>query len=578
MTVSSDDVGQDVPTQTPPRFRAFARRLLSVIAATACCVVVLPAAAQAEGGQGSQDRRSGGRVYGMLQGSAAGTPRLSISAPTTVTSGRSATVTATISAVPSGQSVRVAVKGLACGTTRWVSSGVARTSCAFRPTRPGGYRLTANATLYSGSKRSGSASAIRQVTAIGVQPSAPVTVRRGVSTRLRFAVGTAAKAGATVRLTTGVTGATGCPSSVQLRVDLRGSATYTCTVTPDPVPALRVAPQAIYGSTTLVATAISREVQDGPRLSVADAEAAWREVTERQFQRALATEVDSHESAAIGFEIMMRAHRDGWDDPSLPPLVHGLLDLRNPDGGWGLEKAWDAFGDRTVNPATTTYTVTTAAHVGPALLGAWQHGLVSDDDLRWAVDSLLATPTWPVPGGLCVSYSTSPYDTGTCVVNVSLGAAAWLKQVREATGWSITRLDEVVAGVTGASRYLFLPESGYWGYSDLPTQRDRPQDPAHQGYTLESVLELDPALAETAVAQFLRPWWLQPDRYSTVMYGNGQSQVAFTDCSGAARSPALLEAFRSITAEPDPQARFLSLQYALHGQRTIDTCFAGKPW
>jgi hypothetical protein len=568
---------QGLTRQAARPSRRLARRLVAVAAATAALLAVLPAAAaQADSGQ---SHTPGGTVYAVMPGAGTvGGARLAVTAPATVLLGRSATVTATISAVPAGRTVRILVRDLICGTTRWVSRGVARATCTFRPTRPGGYRLTTKATFYTSGRLSGTLSAIRQVTSVGVRVSVPSTVRRGVRDNVRITLGTTAAPGATVRLVPGVIGATGCPSSVVVRVDLSRSATYRCAITPAPVPELRVAPQVTYAATKLVGAVTTREVQDGPLLSASAAEQAWREATEQEFQKALSTSVDTHDSAATGFEIVMRAHRDGWGDPAVAPMVQHLLELRNADGGWGLQSSWDAFGDHTVNPASTTYTVTTAAHAGPAVLGAWQHDLVSDADLRRAVDSLLAIPTWQVPGGLCVSYSTSAYDTGKCVSNVSLGAAAWLKQVRDATGWSIPRLDTVVAGVTGARRYLFQKETGYWAYSDLANQRDLPQDPAHQGYTLESMLDLDPSLAQTTTSQFLRPWWEQPSRYTMVMYGNGQSQVAFTDCTGAARSPALLEAFGSITTQPDPVARFISLQYALHGQRTIDTCFGGKPW
>lgn len=42
----------------------------------------------------------------------------------------------------------------------------------------------------------------------------------------------------------------------------------------------------------------------------------------------------------------------------------GVLDQhRHPSGGWGLQYEWDAFSDGIVNPATTTYTYTTAAAI-----------------------------------------------------------------------------------------------------------------------------------------------------------------------------------------------------------------------
>ncbi|HET8614638.1 MAG TPA: hypothetical protein VFL94_03860 [Actinomycetales bacterium] len=568
------------PFAVPTRTRGGRRThgIMAAVAAVAATALVLPTSAQATVHAPEPVGAPTVLASPPEPTGSVGSARITISAPATVPSGRSTTVTATISAVPTDTSVSMVMPGLVCGGTSRVTAGTARTVCTYQAGTPGGSQLLARATLYASGEVSGTLAGTQPVTSVGVATMVPTTIRRGTRPTVRFAVGTTAAPGSTLRLLPGVTGATGCPSSIYLRADAHGSATYSCAVSAKATATIQIVPQVTYGTTTLTGTAVSRPVEDGAALSAAAAEKSWREVTEHQYATALAAADVMHDSATTGFEIVMRAHRDGWTDPAIAPLVRRLLDLRNADGGWGLSSAWDAFGDRTINPATTTYTVSTADHAGPALLGAWEQGLVTDADLRGAVDSLLATPTWSVPGGLCVSYSTSAYDTGKCVPNVSFGAAAWLKEVRQATGWSIPRLDEVVDGVTGASRYLFQEATGYWAYSDLPSQRTVPQDPAHQGYTLESMLGLSPALAETATATFLRPWWLQPTRYTAVMYGNGQSRVAFTDCTGAARSPALLEAFRSITTQPGQEAKFLALQYAVYGQRVLDTCFAGRPW
>ncbi|MBK8076059.1 MAG: hypothetical protein IPK24_10920 [Kineosporiaceae bacterium] len=60
-------------------------------------------------------------------------------------------------------------------------------------------------------------------------------------------------------------------------------------------------------------------------------------------------------------------------------------------GGYGLGTAWDAFGDGTRNPASTTYTVTTAGHVGWVLLEARKND-ADGGALNGAIDALLAMP------------------------------------------------------------------------------------------------------------------------------------------------------------------------------------------
>lgn len=509
---------------------------------------------------------------------AASAPRLRISAPTAVASGRWVSVSATVTAVPPGQTVRISMPGRSCGSTRWVARGAARVVCTFHPTAPGGWGLRATAKTYRKGRQTAAVSATSTVTSVGVRVGVPASLRLGEPARITITFGTTARPRTLVRLDPRLTSAVGCPAAVTLRVDWRRSGSYTCTAVPVPTASVRAAPQVSYAGTRLVAPTTSRALADGAPVPPSAAAQVWNGVAHDQLQLALTLAADRHDSAATGLEILLRAHRDGWDDPTVAQLVNRLLELRKDDGGWGLEEEWDAFGDGTPNDDDTTYTVTTAGHAGPALLGAWQHQLVDDEALRGAVDSVLATPAWPVPGGLCLSYSTSRNDLGTCVPNVSLGAAAWLKQVRSATGWSIPRLDEVVDGATGAARYLYQPATGHWAYSDLPAQRTRPQDPSHQGYTLQSVQVLDPALAASASRMFAQPWWQQPTRARRTVFGLGQAVVAAKDCSGAARSPALLDAFGAITSEPETETRFLAMQYAMYGQRVADVCFAGKAW
>lgn len=530
-------------------------------------------------------RRVSGTVVGTATTSrrvtVAAAPRLTITSPSLAHVGTTISVSNTLAVVPVGQSASISMTGLTCGSTTWVATGTARATCAFRPTAGGAYTLRAQGTLRLSGQTVGTTTSATRVTAMGVTAVVPDKVRRGEKTDLRFTIGAGWAPGTVVTLAPGVAGATGCPATIKVRLSVERTAVASCTVIPEPTRTMRVAPDVRAGTTGHMAgAAVSRAVLDGPALDAAAAEAAWRQQSQALWDLSIAKVDSSHDAASTGFEIMLRAHKVGWDDPGVATLVQRLLSLRNPDGGWGTGSAWDAFQDGTVNPADTSYTVSTAGHAGPALLGAWQHGLVSDADLRAAVDSILTTPSWKVPGGLCIAYSRSPNDTTACVANVTLGAAAWLKQVREATGWSIPLLDDLVAQVSAADRYLWDPATGYWAYSDLPASLGKPQDAPHQGYTLQSVLVLDPVLGKSATAQFLaNPWWGQPRGGQLGDFGNGMSQVAFTDCTGAAASPALLEAFTAIQSYPaDQMTRFLALQGTLYGFRTLGVCFTGETW
>lgn len=510
-------------------------------------------------------------------------PALSITSSLLV-SGRTSAVYATLSHVPSGENVRITfdvTAGLTCSGARWVAAGTARAQCAFRPSAPGAFTLRATGTRMVGRRPVGTSATSARVTAEGVAALVPEVVRRGQAATIRFIVAAPRWApAATVRLAPGIAGATGCPATINGRLSVQHTFTAICQVTPQPVRAMVAATEVRSGSAGhLTAARVSRAVADAPRDSADDSARTWDQESKMLWAMAQQLTAGSHDAAATGFEIIVRAHQQGWADPEVKALVDHLLALRKSDGGWGLEVAWDAFQDGTTNPSSTTYTVSTAAHAGPALLGAWQHQLVSDADLRAAVDSILQTPRVAVPGGTCIAYSRSGFDSA-CVPNVSLGAAAWLKQVREATGWSIPELDDLVATTTAADHYLFHADSGYWSYSDVPSQLDRIQDPPHQGYTLESALVLDPDFGKAVTVQFLSaPWWAQPGVGSLGSYGLGLSQVVINDCQGAARSPSLLEAFSAIQDYPtDQMTRFLALQGTLYGFRALGACFDGEVW
>lgn len=357
------------------------------------------------------------------------------------------------------------------------------------------------------------------------------------------------------------------------------TASATCKVTPQPTRFLTVAPDLWAGKNRIGGRSVTAGIADAPLLDATLASTMWDQESETLWELAQGMTAGSHDAASTGFEIILYAHREGWAGPTVASLVQHLLDVRKPDGGWGIESAWDAFSDGTVNPESTTYTVSTAGHAGPALLAAWQNKLVTDEELRAAVDSLLSTPRVSVAGGTCLAYSKSGSDL-PCVPNVNLGAGAWLKQVREVTGWSIPLLDDIVAQITAADRYLFNADTGYWGYSDLPFQLGKPQDAPHQGYTLQSALILEPEFGKAATLQFLsNPWWDQATGGALRDYGNGLSQVAFADCQGAARSPSVLEAFSAIKeTSADQMTKFLALQGTLYGFRALGACFRGETW
>lgn len=170
--------------------------------------------------------------------------------------------------------------------------------------------------------------------------------------------------------------------------------------------------------------------------------------------------VYSHALLAVG-------RRAGWDDPRIPGLLQNIMAARNPDGGWGIGVAWDAFGDGTANPANTTYTVTLAGHVGPALLEAWENGVAMEAEPLQTITKLLVSGTArnTSSAGTCVAYSRAASDASYCVHNVNAGVAGYLTRAN-AAGFGRTGLQSLVVDITRYEVTKYRTDWDGWPYSD----------------------------------------------------------------------------------------------------------------
>jgi hypothetical protein len=169
--------------------------------------------------------------------------------------------------------------------------------------------------------------------------------------------------------------------------------------------------------------------------------------------------------------------------------------LQNPDGGYGLNYAWDALSDGTVNPAATTYTVTLAGHVGMPLLEGYRAGAVPPELVQQIVDLVVATPRIDTADGICLAYSHHANDSGpgNCVHNINAGAAAFLLEA-QAAGFAISdgaNGDNLIAGITRREVAAYLPAERSWPYRD---NRNDLQDTDHNSYSAESMYYLAPAI------------------------------------------------------------------------------------
>lgn len=251
--------------------------------------------------------------------------------------------------------------------------------------------------------------------------------------------------------------------------------------------------------------------------------------------------------AASALTQTVRAH--GWHAPEVPPLVAALVATANPDGGYGLAQPWDAYQDGTVNPATTSYTATTAGHVGPILLAGYQAGVIGEDVVDRALDWVLDLPR--AQGNRCIPYSSSPDDLGrACVWNVHFGAAAWVKRASAATGH---RPDDAAALVADATALLAStpldPATGYLPYSSAQT---RPQDIGHQLWTAVSIDTLRGS-RDALDAMLGGPLWrVQAARFRDYNVASAMSGIALFDCRYA--TDALVLRYAASTARGNPYA------------------------
>jgi hypothetical protein len=320
--------------------------------------------------------------------------------------------------------------------------------------------------------------------------------------------------------------------------------------------------------TARTAAAVGLPVVEGVPMPSAEAKARWAALSSRLTVLAAAMPADEvHGAAFVAARAWGQAHQTGWDSPQVAAWLDQLLGYRNPDGGFGLSVAWDAYQDGSVNPAETSYTVTTAGHVGWLLLEAHRQGVLPVEVVHRAVDSLL-DHTARLDGGTCLAYSTAAADAATpCVYNVSFGGAAFLKAAAAATGYRAGDTAAVVAAVAGRLSAGYDPETGYWEYLAGAGQ---PQDISHQTYTATSADLVDPRFG--AVARMMRaPWWSQPRTANSAPYVISASMISVAADCRYARLPGVLAGAELGARAGDPP---FSVQNMLNVARIVQQrCF-----
>ncbi len=303
-----------------------------------------------------------------------------------------------------------------------------------------------------------------------------------------------------------------------------------------------------------------------------DAQARWLAAYRQlRVEGAAAPEMD-HTIFGNAYQLRLQVADTGWNDPRNVALLNRLVALRHSDGGWGIEAPLDLFGDGSVNdPVATSYTVTTADHVGPILIDAYRHGKLPASILRDAATSILRTPRAPVRAGSCVAYDNSGNDNRWCVHNVNLGAAVFLRDVERALGEKLAGADVLIAGIVATFSAYVDQRTGYVPYA---TNNGRPQDPDHNGYTLESAYLLGARNARDILFRFtMTPWPFQPAG-SLASFGAGFARVVPYNCS-AASSSFMIKALDATTAPGAMKGQYL--HDAWLARTVLTTCFRVTP-
>lgn len=313
-------------------------------------------------------------------------------------------------------------------------------------------------------------------------------------------------------------------------------------------------------------------VDDGAPVAQDEAGRRWRELAAALHAQAGGSAVTAqatslYSSADLASRVWQQARSSGWSSTATRGLLADLLAGRKADGGYGLAAAWDAYGDGTVNPAATTYTVTTAGHVGWLLLEAAKAGVLPADGLTSAIDALLGMPR--LNGGTCFAYSNSAHDRAEpCVYNVSHGAAAFLTQARELTDHRAAEVEAVLGAVRSRLTDGYDPATGYWVY--MAGSRTA-QDVSHQVYTAKSVDVVDPTFHAVDRMMAL-PWWRQPGGMSQTPAALGSAMMDVAKDCTYARSPAvLLAAQRALGSRPPA---FTLLGMAAVADEIVGSCFS----
>lgn len=212
-------------------------------------------------------------------------------------------------------------------------------------------------------------------------------------------------------------------------------------------------------------------------------------------------DLDDGTETAFSYAFLAGAigHRYGWTDPRVQTYLNKVYAQRLASGGYGLNYAWDAFQDGSVNPITTTYAITTTGQVGRVMLEGYRAGVVPREEIVRLVQATMSMPRSTVTGpGICLSYSSRATDMPYCVPNITASAGWFLYQAKLA-GVYIPGQQRLIAGLAQRDASYYRG-NGFWPYMQGQTTD---QDWNHNAVNAEAALSLSAPIGEEAVATMM---------------------------------------------------------------------------
>ncbi len=252
----------------------------------------------------------------------------------------------------------------------------------------------------------------------------------------------------------------------------------------------------------------------------------------------------------------------GWGSSEARSQLVRLRSVKKPDGGYGMERAWDAFGDGSLNPASTSYLVSITDHAGIGLLAGLRAGAVPASEVAALVDLVMA---WPRVAGDpdCLAYSVASTDRKHCVYNVN-SSASWFLQAAHDAG--VRRPGQQDLAQRLYQHDVVKASGGWWPYSS--SQLTTRQDWNHNAAMVDFQFQLDVQAGQASLDAVMPGGWVHPDR-STAEDVQGYLRLLPYACGYREGVPA---AARTLAArQKDASA---SGQLALWAVRTTASCGA----